>query len=342
MTMINELSISFLLMVIIIPLLSFLLYYDTIYKLCFLYATFIYKPIIKYKYNNCKYTSAYMKHMVSTLYSFNNYSNEEEISFSLFNEICPKLCKLLKLIQINMIVWFIFVLFIILFPPFISFGLILLFNIPNIEQYTELAVCYSLPIFSLMVFSFHLIIKIKILSLCLIKVNKRVKDRLVSTKENLKMYNVNFFENDLLNQKLDYDYESTILEENFLTRYIKDFYNTKEIKQDFKKLTLTLLDYLSKKGLPENIKICSKITEKENYDLNIIEFLVDETKDRENIKDILKKLFNLGVDFYELRVHRHDSIWLKELKREALIKKEEEELNNIINNKLIVKNKSRL
>jgi hypothetical protein len=71
--MINELSISFLLMVITIPLLSFSLYYDTIGKLCFSYAAFIYKPIIKYKYNNCKYTLAYMRHMVGTLYSFNNF-----------------------------------------------------------------------------------------------------------------------------------------------------------------------------------------------------------------------------------------------------------------------------
>lgn len=338
--MISELSISFPLMVIIIPLLSFLLYYDTVGKLCFSYAAFIYKPIIKYKYNNCKYTLAYMRHMVSTLYSFNNYSNEEEISFSLFNEICPKFCKLLKLIQINIIVWFIFVLFIILFLPLINFGLILLF--PNIEQYAKLAICYSLPIFSFIIFSFHLIVKIKILSLSLIKFNKRIKDRQVSTKENLKMYNINFFENDLLNRELDYDYESSILEENFLTRYIKDFYNVTEIKQDFKKFTSTLLDYLSKKGLPENIKICSKMTKKENYDLNIIEFLVDETKDRENIRDILKKLFNLGVDFNELKVHQCDYNWLQELKKEVIIKKEEKELSGIISSKIIIKKKSRL
>lgn len=331
------------------------IWYD-FFKVHLLNYEFIYKQIIKYKYNNCKYTLTYLKHIRYTQYDFiNDFSfvrRRKQLSLFLLDSYFFRYQNLINKNENNLHYTFRLAL-LTLITQLINW---LFISGAKLSYYNNILILYIIPLLFIIISIYYLVIKLRTILLLLSNANEQVKKRISSANaESLEMYNINFYESDLSGKNLNYKYKSDLLKENFLNRYIKDFYNINEDDQDWLKFQETCLDYLSKNGLPENQKIHNVISE--NDSLNILEFLIMNTSKSDiiHIKDLMVEISCLGMNFMEnlndnktQNMYWEDEyLWLKELKQEfeeLSIIKEERKLNCIItqDNERISYNKKRL
>lgn len=320
----------------------FIFLYYNFFNVHLLNNRFIYKKITKYKYNNCEYTLKYLEHIRYTQYDFvNDFSfirKRKQMSLFLLDSYLLRYLNLINKNENNVKCAFRLAI-LTLVSQLINW---LLISGSIVNYVNNILTLYIIPLLSLMILIYYLVIKLKIILLLLSNANEQVKKRILSsTSEDLEMYSINFYESELFGKKLHYNYKSNLLKENFLNRYIKDFYNINEDNQDWNKFKETCLDYLSKNGLPENPKIHNVISENES--LNILEFLIMNTSKSDiiHIKDLLIEISCLGMNFMEnfnenktLYMYMEDEdLWLKELKQEfdeLSIVREQRELNNII------------
>lgn len=339
------------LMILLTSGLSFFMWYD-LFKVHLLNYKFIYRQIIKYKYKNCKYTLMYIEHIRDTQYDFiNDFSfvrKGKQQSLFLLDSYFLRYLILTDKNENNVT----YVLRLALLTLFSQLVIWLLLSGATINYYNNILVYYIIPLLCLILLIYYVVIKFKTISLLLSNVNEQVKKIILSPNtESLEMYSINFYESDLSNKKLNYHYKSDLLKENFLNRYIKDFYNINESHKDWFKFQEICLDYLSKNGLPENQKIHNVISK--NDSLNILEFLIMNTSKSDiiHIKNLLIEISCLGVNFMENASSdmywEEEYLWLKELKQEfedLLIIREKRKLDNVIaqDNKRVGYNKKRL